>query len=149
VAYNRRHGRINHLLGRRFHCTSIADHRGARAVAVYIALNPVRAGFCDHPGHWRHSSFAAHEGRAAPRRHLSTKFMRDLFGPGQTLADACEVAMGRRSRRPPLEDLLPTLEKVTRDHVRQAMRIFGYAFDEIAAYYQVSVRTLYRWLASK
>ncbi len=58
------------------------------------------------------------------------------------------MALGRRGSRPPREDLLPSLGKVTRDHVRQAMRIFGYEIDEIAADYQVSVRTLYRWLAS-
>ena len=148
VAYNTRHGRINHLLGRRFHCTPIADRRGARAVAVYIALNPVRAGFSEHPSHWRFSSYAAHEGTVEPRPHLSTKFMRDLFGPGETLAGSCETAMGRPSSRPPLEDLLPVLESITWDHVRQAMRIFGYAFDEIARHYGVSVRTLYRWLAA-
>src|SRR3954453_8368606 len=121
VAYNLRHGRINHLLGRRFHCSPIADRRGARPLAVYIALNPVRAGFCDHPRHWRSSSFAAHEGTAPPRPHLSTTFMRELFEPGQTLLDACEAALGRPAWRPPLEDLLPALGKVTRDHVRQAM----------------------------
>ena len=148
LAYNDRHERINHLLGRRFHCTPIADRCGARAVAVYIALNPVRAGLCHDVRHWPFSSFAAHAGIAAPRPHLSTGFMRDLFGPHQTLADACDAAMGVRTGRPPLELLLPPLREVTRRHVVQAVGIFGYSHEDIAGHYRVSVRTLNRWLAT-
>ena len=49
LAYNQRHGRINHLLGRRFHSSRCPDALAARAVCVYIAMNPVRGGLCAHP----------------------------------------------------------------------------------------------------
>jgi REP element-mobilizing transposase RayT len=147
LAYNECHERINHLFGRRFHATPIADRHGARAVAVYIALNPVRAGFCDHPSHWPFGSFSTHAGTAPPRMHLSTTYTRELFGPHQTLADACDVAMGHQRARPPLEMLMPSIREVTPEHLAQAVRIFGYTLEEIAAHYQVSVRTLYRWAA--
>jgi REP element-mobilizing transposase RayT len=149
LAYNECHDRINHLFGRRFHATPIADRRGARAVAVYIALNPVRAGFCDDPRQWPFGSFAAHAGTAPPRSHLTTAFVRELFGPHQTFVDACDAAMGRHAGRPSLETLLPSIRDLTREHVAQAVRIFGYAIEEIAAYYGVSVRTLYRWVAGR
>ena len=51
-AFNLRHGRSDHLLGRRFHCSDVPDERAARAVCIYIAMNPVRAGLCRHPAEW-------------------------------------------------------------------------------------------------
>jgi hypothetical protein len=148
LAYNARHERINHLFGRRFHCTAVADERGAQAVSVYIALNPVRAGFCQAPGEWPYGSFRVYAGDAAAPPYLTTKFIDGLFGPGRTLADACADELGTRTPgRPPLEKLLPSPAELTRVHVRQAIRIFGYTDEEIARHYAVSVRTLYRWLA--
>src|SRR5262249_43711590 len=72
LAYNQRHGRINHLFGRRFHCSSVEDEDGARAVAVYVSVNPVRAGFCAAPAEWSFGSYRAHAGSEPPRAHLTT-----------------------------------------------------------------------------
>src|SRR6478735_7100696 len=71
LAYNGRHERINHLVGQRFHSSPIADARGARAVTIYVALNPVRAGFCEDPRAWAHGSLRAHLGLEEPREHLT------------------------------------------------------------------------------
>jgi REP element-mobilizing transposase RayT len=148
VAYNQRHGRINHMFGRRFHCGSVEDEEGARAVAVYVSLNPVRAGFCEAPAEWPFGSFRAHAGLEPPRPHLSTGFIAELFGPGQTLSEACDEALARDPRgRPSLHSLLPRRDELTREHVKHAVRIFGYTYDEIARHYGVSLRTLQRWLA--
>src|SRR4051812_41709437 len=38
LGYNKRHGRLNHLVGRRFHASEIPDWRAARAVCVYISM---------------------------------------------------------------------------------------------------------------
>lgn len=147
LAYNRRHGRINHLVGRRFHCSPIADHAGTRAVAVYIALNPVRAGFCTRPHEWPYGSFGAHTGAEWPRSHLTLGLTRDLFPPSMTLARACHRALGVGGR-PPLRQLLPARRDLTRRHLIQAIRIFGYSHEEIARHYDVTPRSLNRWVVS-
>ena len=86
-AFNLRHGRSDHLLGRRFHCSDVPDERAARAVCVYIAMNPVRAGLCRHPAEWEYGSFRASIGATVGRPHLSAGFTDDLFaqrGRGRT-----------------------------------------------------------------
>ena len=126
------------------------DSRAARAVSVYIALNPVRAGLCGHPAAWESGSYAAHALTAEPRAHLSTDYTATLFGrTASTLVLASEVALdAARGGRPGLAELLPDLQRVTRAHVRHANEVFGYGPDEIARYYGVSARTLRRCLAA-
>ena len=58
LAYNQRHGRLNHLLGRRFHASDVPDGRAARAVCVYIAMNPFERG-SEHTADWMYGSFPA------------------------------------------------------------------------------------------
>src|SRR3954452_13204733 len=149
VAYNGRHGRINHLFGRRFHCVPVPDLRGAQAVTTYIALNPVRAGFCADPADWPFGSYRTYAGTATPRPHVSTGLITGLFGPGRTLADACAAELGaERPGRPPLGTLLPSADDVTREHVIQAIKIFGHSYEDIARHYGVSVRTLFSWITT-
>jgi len=148
LAYNGRYERINHLIGRRFHATPIADRRGARAVAVYIALNPVRHGFCDRPHDWPYGAFRAYAELDAPREHLSMELLAHVFGEDWSLRQACEAMLATgMSGRPSLAALLPPRNALTRHHVDQAIRIFGYTHEEIAAHYGVSSRTLNRWIA--
>ncbi len=149
VAYNLRHERINHLFGRRFWSTPIADDRGARAVAIYIALNPVRAFLCRDPHEWEHGSYRASIGAAEARPHLSTELIRDLFTPGTSFEHACDRELARGlGGRPPLAAIMPRREQLTLEHVRQARRIFGYRIGEIAAHYGVGERALQKWLAT-
>ncbi len=144
LAFNGRHERVNHLVGSRFHATPVADARGARAVALYVALNPVRHGFCEHPQDWPYGAFLAYAGLEAPRAHLTMDFVRGIFLP-DSLSNACDAAVrAKRSGRPDLAALMPAERDVTRDHLRQAVKIFGYAPDEIADFYGVSRRTLNR-----
>ena len=107
LAYNQRHGRINHLLGRRFHASEVPDTHAARAVCVYIALNPVRAGLCAHPCDWAFGSYRSHAAGEMPRPHLQPDLTRQLFAArGTTFAAAhggrpraATAAGGRRSPR--------------------------------------------------
>ena len=148
LAYNARHERINHLCGRRFYCTSIADRRGLRAVAIYVALNPVRAGFCADPRDWPYGAFRAYANLEKPRAHLTTGLVEDLFGSDGSLEQACDAALRiGRPGRPALATLLPPRRVVTREHVTQAIKVFGYTHAEIARHYRVTSRTLNRWLA--
>jgi REP element-mobilizing transposase RayT len=150
IGYNLRHGRINHLLGRRFHSSEIPDDQAARAVGIYIALNPVRAGLCARPESWTFGSFAAHAGLAEARGHLSSGFTNDVYARrGTTLASATARALADGDGgRPALATLLPQLEHLTSTHVRHAREVFGYQPDEIMRYYAVSERTLRRRLAA-
>jgi putative transposase len=62
VTYNARHGCSGHLFGQRYRCSPVADFAGARALVVYVALNPVRAGYVNHPADWPYGSYRAHIG---------------------------------------------------------------------------------------
>lgn len=77
---NQRSGRINHLLGRRFYASEIPDARAVRAVSVYIAMNPVRAGLCRHPWDWPFGFLprprARRDAAGAPRPGLHTATLR-------------------------------------------------------------------------
>jgi len=147
LAYNARHERVNHLVGQRFHSSPVADKRGARAVTIYIALNPVRAGFCEDPVSWAHGSLRAHLGLEEPREHLTMGLTRDLFADGLSLAELCaDVAREGTGGRPSLAAILPEPEHLTRLHIEQAVRTFGYTREQIARYYDVDPTTLRRWL---
>ncbi len=149
VSYNRRHRCRGHLFGGRFHSSPVVDRPGAQAVVVYVALNPVRAGFVDHPADWPYGSFRAHVGTDAARPHLTTGLVARLFDAEPSLADACEVAIAEGTcGRPSLATLMPAPAKLTRLHLDQAFGLFGYTTEEVASHYQVSTRTLRRWLVA-
>ena len=149
LAYNRRHGRINHLVGRRFHASEVPDANAARAVSIYIAMNPVRAGLCNHPGEWEHGSYLAHATDAIARPHLATHYTRDLFAArGTTLSAAVDTAILRdHGGRPPLAAILPAADLLTTQHVRHARDIYGYTAGEIAGHYGRTAQTMKRWLS--
>ncbi len=141
---NQRRGRINHLLGRRFYASEIPDARAVRAVSVYIAMNPVRAGLCRHPWDWPFGSYRALVLGEMPRAHLDPVFTRQLFAArGTTFEAAVEAAVVQQDGgRPPLKAILPPLERLTQEHVRHARQIYGYTVPEIAAHYRRSARSI-------
>ena len=50
--FNRRHERVGALFRGRYHSVVIESERQLHHVALYIALNPVRAGLCALPEDW-------------------------------------------------------------------------------------------------
>jgi REP element-mobilizing transposase RayT len=60
--FNRRHGRVGHLLQGRFKSIVVERERYLLELSRYIALNPVRAGFTHDAGAWRWSSYRATAG---------------------------------------------------------------------------------------
>jgi REP element-mobilizing transposase RayT len=149
LAYNQRHGRINHLLGRRFHASEVPDRYAARAVCVYIALNPVRAGFCQHPLDWQYGSFRTHAAGELPRPHLATDYTRTLFaGRGTTFEAATDAAIKlQHGGRPALAAILPRADELTPEHVRHAREIYGFTVHDIASHYDRTAQTMKRWLS--
>jgi putative transposase len=59
---NKRHGREDHLFGKRFTGTKIKSERHLAEAIRYVVLNPVRAGICDDPGAWSWSSYKVSAG---------------------------------------------------------------------------------------
>ena len=149
-AFNLRHGRSDHLLGRRFHSSDVPDERAARAVCVYIAMNPVRAGLCRHPAEWEYGSFRASIGAAVARPHLSTGFTDTLFAArGTSFRSAVDAALELdRGGRPLLGEILPPIDRLTDQHVRHARETYGYKIDEVGRFYETTARTLQRRFAA-
>ena len=55
--FNARFGHVGHLFEQRFGSRLIEDEEYFIEAIRYIAFNPVKAGFCDHPAAWPWSSF--------------------------------------------------------------------------------------------
>jgi REP-associated tyrosine transposase len=75
---NLRHGRCDHVFGRRFSAKEIASDAHLLEACRYVVLNPVRAGLCDHPGDWRWSSYRACAGLEQPQPFLARDEMLGL-----------------------------------------------------------------------
>ena len=62
-AYNRRHGKVGHLLQGRFKGILVDENAYMLEVCRYVDLNPVRARMVRDPGKWPWSSYGAHTGQ--------------------------------------------------------------------------------------
>jgi REP element-mobilizing transposase RayT len=67
VMFNRRHGRVNHLFGKRYWSDELTDERRFLAACRYVILNPVRAGLASSPAHYVWSSYRTTIGLALSR----------------------------------------------------------------------------------
>jgi putative transposase len=81
--YNRRHNRFGALWAERFKSVLIEDGTALQAVALYIDLNPVRAGLCTDPKDYRYCGYgeAVGSGKAQARAGLARALG---FEPDQT-----------------------------------------------------------------
>jgi REP-associated tyrosine transposase len=86
--FNRVHGYRGHLFQGRFDAKPIRDGAHLPGAVRYVLLNPVRAGLCDRPEHWRWSSYRASIGLAPSLRFLSR----------ERLASALETSPARSGR---------------------------------------------------
>jgi len=80
IWFNRRYEVDGHLLQGRFAARMVEGEHLLR-LPRYIALNPWRHGFCNHPLDWRWGSFRAIAGRARVPDFLSLDWLVPLFGP--------------------------------------------------------------------
>ncbi|MFL5937754.1 MAG: transposase [Gaiellaceae bacterium] len=81
ITFNLRHGRANHLFGRRFWSELITTDAYLLEACRYVVQNPVRAGLCATCDDWEWSSYRATVGAAAPEPFLAVKSVLDFFGP--------------------------------------------------------------------
>jgi REP element-mobilizing transposase RayT len=79
--FNKRHGSVGHLFQGRYGAVRVESDAQLWTTAGYIAANPVEAGLCRRPEHWRWSSHAATIGRHAPS-WLAVRRLHELFSAG-------------------------------------------------------------------
>lgn len=79
-AFNHRHSVDGHLFQGRFYSAPVEGDWHLLELSRYLALNPVDAGLCSHPGDWIWSSYAAVAGHVRPVRFLSVRRVLRLFG---------------------------------------------------------------------
>lgn len=78
--FNRRHGRVGHVLQGRFGCRIVEDGAYARTVLRYLALNPVAAGRAANAEDWPWSSYRFASGVEAVPDFLSLDHVWSAFG---------------------------------------------------------------------
>jgi putative transposase len=80
--YNRKHGRFGPLWAERFRSLLVQDGTALQAVALYIDLNPMRAGLCADPKDYRYCGYG--EAVGSGRESLRAGLARALgYEPGQ------------------------------------------------------------------
>jgi putative transposase len=104
-AFNIRHGRINHLFGRRYWDALIEDDSHLLESIRYTVLNPVRAGLSTRASDWEWSSYRACAGIDHPLPLLAVDHALDLFHCPNALAARSQfrrfVREGLDQRQPP------------------------------------------------
>ena len=78
---NIRHGRCDHLFGRRFSSREITTEEYLLEACRYVVLNPVRAGLVERPEQWSWSSYRACAGLEYPLPWFAPKTLLQLFSP--------------------------------------------------------------------
>lgn len=87
--FNRRHGRVGHVLQGRYTARIVDKDSYLRNVLRYIARNPVEAALAANPADWRWSSYRALAGLTAPDSFLSPHHAWRTF-------DEVDADLGRR-----------------------------------------------------
>ncbi|MBU1672199.1 MAG: transposase [Actinobacteria bacterium] len=145
------------------------EYRMMNAVK-YMALNPVEARLCNHPGEWAWSSYSAIAGILAPPPFLSVQPVLDRFShdtrrarnlfidfiDGSSpevesdvkaryyLQEPVRTIKARRRMRPALSEIFEDCDsRESRDHaIGQAYNRFGYTLDEIGEHLGLHVSTV-------
>jgi putative transposase len=81
VTHNVRHGRINHLFGKRFWSELITTDEYLLTACRYVLQNPIRAGLCGRCEDWKWSSYRATIGQVTPGPYLAVNNLLARFSP--------------------------------------------------------------------
>lgn len=102
--FNRRHGRENHLFGRRFWSKQIVSNAHLVQSLAYNDLNPLRGGLADRPEAYRFSSHAPLVGLREPPPFLAVDEALGLFAvpPREARARYRDYVRRGAVRRPDL-----------------------------------------------
>jgi REP element-mobilizing transposase RayT len=88
VTFNARHGRINHVFGKRFWSRELTTNASVQAAARYIVQNPRRAGLVTDLGDYPWSSYRPTVGLEFPHITLDRDSLLGFFGstPARSVA---------------------------------------------------------------
>jgi REP element-mobilizing transposase RayT len=106
LMFNARHGRSNHLFGRRFWDEPIETDSHYFEVCRYVVLNPIRAGLEEAFGTWPWSSYRSIAGADFAPPFLATDELLARFGSTPAAARAAYISYvteGHLQRQPPGE----------------------------------------------
>lgn len=84
--FNRRHGRVGHLLQGRYKAILVEKESYLLELARYIVLNPVRTKLVRHPRAWRWSSYRATAGEERAPDFLTVDWILSQFHRDRDLA---------------------------------------------------------------
>ena len=79
MGFNARHERPGHVFQGRYGAVRVRGDAQLLAATAYVVLNPVRAGLCARPEHWRWGSHARVLG-GHPPAWLAARRLLELFG---------------------------------------------------------------------
>jgi REP element-mobilizing transposase RayT len=104
ATYNVRHGRMDHLFGKRFWSELITTDAYLLEACRYVVQNPVRAGICAACEDWRWSSYRATVGLATPEPFLAVKDVLGFVASGgrneiEQFRDYCGTVVPKRDAR--------------------------------------------------
>jgi hypothetical protein len=101
-AFNRRHGRVGHVLQGRYKSILVDKDSHLRELCRYVVLNPVRAHMVASVDDWHWSSYLPTVGRIACPQWLAAAAVLGLFGEGTRARKAYErfVAEGLKQPSP-------------------------------------------------
>ena len=103
---NDRYGRSGHLFGGRYKALLVQGNAHLLELARYVVLNPVRAGICARPEHYRWSSYRATAGLEPQPHFRETPWTLSQFGADRKNARARHRAfVAARIGLPPPEPL--------------------------------------------
>ena len=153
--FNRRHDRIGHVTQGRYHSPLVTDDSHYLELLRYMALNPVAAGFAQHPREWRWSSYRAMAGLAPAPPFLTEELALGMFSKTLAMArkqyvafvlERLQEALESGKGRPALSDILmPDMHKDERGHaIAIAHMKHGYSPAEIAKYLNINRSTVSR-----
>jgi len=99
-AFNRRHGRVGHVLQGRYKSILVDKDSHLRELCRYVVLNPVRAKMVASVEDWHWSSYLPTVGRIASPAWLAAAAVLGLFGEGARGRRAYEHFVSQGLRQP-------------------------------------------------
>jgi putative transposase len=88
LLFNGKHGRINHLFGKRYWSDELETDDRFRGACCYVVRNPVRAGMVESPDAYVWSSYQATVGIALGRVRVAVDELLSMFGRDRATAIA-------------------------------------------------------------
>jgi REP element-mobilizing transposase RayT len=154
--FNHTYERVGHVFQDRFIAIRVTDPRHLSRAFRYILRNPVAAGLAEDPADWEWSSARAVVGRESPPPWIDWTLVTGAVGGPENIlpflygGDDDRVALRELEHietRPPLSSL--GIDIRDSESIGRARYLHRYSVEDIAAFLDVSTRTVYRRLSDR